>query len=334
MIKYVQMHLRKGKYGEKGEKKIISEATAARMQTPQMVAPGGDGPFTETINLGYGMGLGISAYRGHKLVSHGGGIDGFTSALAFLPNDKIGLIILTNRGGSPLATIVARNVYDRLLGLEPIDWSKRLKDEQEKQKKAADEQKKKNLVVRRDGTRPSHELREYAGEYENAAYGVARIGLDGDALTLSFNGYALPLKHYHYDYFEVGDTPREMLKEVKLQFATTLKGDVGSFSIPLETGVKDIVFSRRGDKVSKEVLESLVGEYTLMTMTAIVALEGDKLTLTVPGQPKYELVPTKGLSFDVKGLSGFSVEFKKDESGKISEAIFNQPNGTFAAKRK
>jgi len=334
MIKYVQMHMSKGKYGEKGEKKIIAEATATKMQTPQMVVPGGDGPFTEVMNLGYGMGLGIGAYRGHKVVSHGGGIDGFTSSLTFMPNDKIGMMILTNRSGTPLPGIISRNVYDRLLGLEPIDWSKRIKNEQEKQKKAAEEQKKKSGTSRREGTKPSHDLKEYAGEYENPAYGVLKIALDADALSLAYNGITLPLKHFHYDYFEIGDNSREFLKDVKLQFFTTPKGDIGSFAIPLETGVKDIVFSRRGEKVPKEVLESLVGDYVLMTVTSTVALVDDKLTLTVPGQPRYELVPTKGLSFDLKGIPGYSVEFKKDEAGKIAEVVFFQPNGTFVAKRK
>lgn len=55
---------------------------------------------------------------------------------------------------------------------------------------------------------------------------------------------------------------------------------------------------------------------------------------TVPGQPQYELVPTKGLSFDIKGLAGFSRGFQKDASGKIAEIVFNQPNGVFRAKRK
>jgi len=335
MIRYVQMHLNKGKCGEKGDKKIISEATAAKMQTPQMVVPSADSSFKELMNLGYGMGLGVGAYRGHKVVSHGGGIDGFTSSLTFMPDDGIGMMILTNRSGTPLPTIVARNVYDRLLGLEPIDWSKRVKEQEEKAKKAAEELKKKTVTARREGTKPSHDLKEYAGEFEHPAYGIARITLEGEALSIGYNGMTLPLKHYHYDYFEVAEDPRELLKDVKLQFFTNLKGEISSFSVPLETGVKDIVFSRRGEKVPKEVLKTLVGEYTLAQMTATVSLEGETtLRLFVPGQPIYELVPTKGLSFDIKGLPGFSVEFKKDDAGNIVEAVFYQPNGTFVAKRK
>jgi hypothetical protein len=40
------------------------------------------------------------------------------------------------------------------------------------------------------------------------------------------------------------------------------------------------------------------------------------------------------LEFDVKSLPGFSVDFQRDVSGKITEAIFNQPNGVSHAKRK
>lgn len=334
MIRYVQMHLKLGKYGEKGEKQIIGEATAKKMQSPQMVS-GGDTPYPELFNAGYGMGLGISMYRGHKVVSHGGGIDGFTSSLTFVPNDGIGMMILTNRSGTPLPGIISRNIYDRLLGLDLIDWSKRTREEQDKQKKTEEESKKKSYTARREGTKPSHDLKEYAGEYGHPAYGIAKIALDGDAVSLTFNGITLPLKHFHFDYFEIADNPREFLKSVKLQFFTNVKGDVGSFSIPLETGVKDIVFSRRGEKVSKDVLQTLVGEYVLGATTVMVSLEGEStLRLLVPGQPLYELVPTKGLAFDVKGLSGFSVEFKKSDSGQIVEAVVFQPNGTFVAKKK
>ena len=96
----------------------------------------------------------------------------------------------------------------------------------------------------------------------------------------------------------------------------------------------DFVVEQRADSLAITRRGCLVGEYVLMNITATVALEGDKLTLTVPGQPRYELVPMKGLSFDFKGLSGYSVEFKKDESGKIAELMFFQPHGNFAAKRK
>jgi hypothetical protein len=84
----------------------------------------------------------------------------------------------------------------------------------------------------------------------------------------------------------------------------------------------------------KSFLEKFVGEYVLGQMTATVTLRGEnKLILTVPGQPKYELVPYKGTEFNLKDLSGYSVEFMVNKAGKVIEVKFNQPNGIFTAKK-
>ena len=47
-----------------------------------------------------------------------------------------------------------------------------------------------------------------------------------------------------------------------------------------------------------------------------------------------ELIPARGMTFDVQGLAVFSMEFKKDATGAVTEIVFYQPNGTFAGKRK
>jgi len=112
---------------------------------------------------------------------------------------------------------------------------------------------------------------------------------------------------------------------------------VDRVAIPLETGVKEIVFTRKAaqEMMQRAFLEKLVGQYVLGQMTATIELQGEsKLTLTVPGQPTYELVPFKDTTFQIKGLAGFSVEFRRDASGAVTEAVFHQPNGTFVAQRK
>jgi hypothetical protein len=42
----------------------------------------------------------------------------------------------------------------------------------------------------------------------------------------------------------------------------------------------------------------------------------------------------KGTEFNLKGLQGYSVVFKTDAAGIVTEAVFHQPNGTFTAKKK
>lgn len=334
MIRYVQFHINKGKYRDH---QLLSEANAEQMQTPQMVIPGTI-QYDELGHASYGLGFIVTTYRGHKLVEHGGGIDGFISLLSFMPRKRIGMIILTNlSGNNPVNGIIARHIYDRLLGLEPVDWLGRVKEQQEQAKKAEEEAKKKAYTPRKEGTSPSHPLTDYAGHYEHPGYGVAKIEVNGSELKMTFNGMTFPLKHFHYDIFEFPEDPFNPLAEAKVTFFYNKKGDIDRLAIPLEPAVNDIIFTRVADEAMRQrsFLQAFVGQYQIGPTTITVAFKSeDTLTLTVPGQPTYELVPTRGTSFDIKGLPGYSVEFKKDASGAVTEVVFYQPNGTFVAKKK
>lgn len=44
----------------------------------------------------YGLGLGIDTFEGRKRISHGGGIPGFTSMLAYLPEEKLTVAVISN----------------------------------------------------------------------------------------------------------------------------------------------------------------------------------------------------------------------------------------------
>lgn len=334
MIKYVQFHIDKGKVGDK---QVLSEANAVQMQSPQMVVSGAS-PFEELGHVSYGLGLMIGSYRGHKTVEHGGGIDGFISLLSFMPQKKVGMIVLTNfSGNNPINAIIVRNVYDRLLGLDQVDWVGRVRTQQEKAKKAEEETKKKAAGNRKQGTSPSHALADYGGEFENQAYGRVKVEVSGSGMKATFSRMTFPLKHYHYDIFEVPEEPLNPFSNAKVTFLYNKQGDIDRITVPLEPNVDDIVFTRVGDDSmrGREFLEPLTGEYELAGATVNISLRGDDtLTLTVPGQPTYELVPVRNTSFSIKGLSGFTVEFKKNASGVVDEVVFHQPNGTFVAKRK
>lgn len=334
MIRYVQLHINKGKHGDK---QLVSQVNAEQMQTPQMVIPPGPVQYDELGHAAYGLGFVINTYRGHKYVEHDGGIDGFIARMSFMPRQKIGMVILTNQSGNnPVAGIISRQVYDRLLGLDPVDWTSRIREQQERARKAEEENKQKNRLSRKSGTSPSHSLTDYVGTYEHPGYGTVKVELSGSELKLNYNGLTSRLQHVHYNVFEVPEDPMNPLQQSQLMFLYNKKGEVDRLTVPLEPNVSDIVFSRVADEAMRQVafLSAFVGQYEISGVILTVALQGDTLTLTVPGQPTYELVPTRGTSFDLKGLSGFTVEFTKNASGTVTEAIFYQPNGTFVAKRK
>jgi CubicO group peptidase (beta-lactamase class C family) len=331
MADWLLLNLNKGKFGEK---QIISEESLKEIHSPQMISSKSF-EYDESFYTTYGMGWGITAYRGHLRLAHGGGIDGFTALVTFMPRDNIGMVILTNMSGTPLPGIISYNAYDRLLGLDQVPWNKRIKEQRDKSEKEAEDAKKEKDKDRKLNTKPSHPLGDYAGDYEHPGYGVVSIKKKDDRLNGVFNSISFDVKHYHYDIFEMNNEFFEMTE--KVSFFTDNKGNINSLSVLLEDNVEAIVFTKLPEKKMKEksFLEKFLGEYVLGEMTATVALRGEKiLILTVPGQPKYELVPYKGTEFNIKNLAGYSVEFVVNKAGKVTEVKFNQPNGVFTDKKK
>lgn len=331
MANWMLFNLNKGKWGDK---QIISEAALTQIHTPQMVM---QSPLRheEMLHSSYSMGWLISAYKGHLLLTHGGGIDGFTALVSFMPRDKTAVVILSNLSGNVVPSIISYNLFDRILGLEQTDWNKRLREERAQALEEAEKAKKEVEKDRKTGTTPSHPLEDYAGDYEHPGYGVLSILKEGEGLKGKINSLEFPLTHFHYDIFEL--KVEEFRLTQKISFFTDLKGNISSLSVQLEPSLDPIVFNRMPEKkmMEKSFLEKFVGKYEIQNAEVSVFLKAEKtLVLSAPGQPEYELVPYKGTEFSFKGLQGFSVEFMMDEKGAVVEAVFKQPNGVFTAKKK
>jgi CubicO group peptidase (beta-lactamase class C family) len=330
MANWILLNLNRGKIGDQ---QVISESSLKEIHSPQMISSKSY-RYNESFYSMYGMGWGINAYRGHLRLAHGGGIDGFTAQVVLLPRDNIGMVILTNRGGSALPPIISNNVADRLLGLDQVDWNSRVKKQVEEGKQEAEKAKKEKDKDRKLNTKPSHPLEDYAGDYEHPGYGVISIVKKGDQMTAEYNSIPFVASHYHYDVFEIIN---EMMDEsFKVSFFMDLKGNIRSLSIQMEEAVEPLVFTKMPEKamMEKSSLEKFTGEYMVGEEKSTVFVKGEKtLFIYVPGQPEYELVPYKGTTFNFKVLSGFSIEFVMDESGKVTEAKVTQPNGVFTAKK-
>jgi CubicO group peptidase (beta-lactamase class C family) len=81
--------------------KLLSPASLQKMTTP----------FKET----YACGLGVRTINGHKIISHGGGIEGFQTFLAYYPDDRLTVVVLANLTGSdpaPRALELATIAHD------------------------------------------------------------------------------------------------------------------------------------------------------------------------------------------------------------------------------
>jgi CubicO group peptidase (beta-lactamase class C family) len=89
--------------------RVVSPASRQRMITPETL---NDGSKTQ-----YGFGLGIGDLDGHAMISHGGGINGFSTQLNYFPDDNLTVVVLANAEGSDPGR-VARTISRVALGLE------------------------------------------------------------------------------------------------------------------------------------------------------------------------------------------------------------------------
>jgi CubicO group peptidase (beta-lactamase class C family) len=239
MLHYAEMLLADGKYDGK---QVVSEANLKTIQSPQILM-GVPSPFAEMGAPAYGMGWAIQSYRGHRYVWHNGGIDGFYTLLALLPDDHLGVIVFTHRLDRAAAEVLARNVFDRMLGMQPVDWDQRYREASAKAKAAGAEEVKKIAAERKPGTHPAHPLADYAGTYLHPAYGTVTVSAEGDHLVFKLNRLSAPLEHYHYEVFIVPQADR-VLGSQRVRFETGMSGAVDEVAVPLEDGVREIVFQR------------------------------------------------------------------------------------------
>jgi CubicO group peptidase (beta-lactamase class C family) len=69
--------------------------------------------------MGYGYGWMLGEWEGHPIWEHSGGIDGFNAHVALMPNQKLGLCLLTNISSSSLPSIATNAVWENLVGRAP-----------------------------------------------------------------------------------------------------------------------------------------------------------------------------------------------------------------------
>src|SRR5205809_7801461 len=180
--------MNEGKYN--GKQVLPASVVKATLQ-PAIGLPNTAGEalgYWEILNPAYGMGRQTASYRGKLLTFHGGDLPGFHSQVSFMPNDKIGVIVLViSDHSAPLYNIISYNIYERLLGLDQTPWSQRQLAQRLANKKAGTEARSKAGGERVPNTTPSHALADYASDYENPAYGILKIGLQGDQLQFGFH---------------------------------------------------------------------------------------------------------------------------------------------------
>ena len=236
MAQWVRLQLGGGAYGGRH---LVSRRLSDEMHSPQTVIPlrGLAKRFEPVAHLAaYGMGWVLNDHGGRLVVKHTGGIDGMSSLVALLPEERFGFVILTNLDGTFLPSALALRLIDLQLGRPTRDWSKELRgvvDSVESEMRAAQAATDSRRLI---GTRPSLPLSAYAATYADSAYGQLTVRAEGGKLFFAFGpSWHGELEHWHLDTFRARLTT-PALPFVTLHFRIDPTGGVSDVQMDAASG--------------------------------------------------------------------------------------------------
>lgn len=328
MITWLKVHVDGGR--AEGVQ-LVSPDSLKQMHLPQSVVPAGG--IAEVLHgtsiVTYGMGWFVQPHRGSTLVHHGGNVEGHSVIVGFVPEEKVGVAVLTNAAAMPLRDVLFFESVDRALGLPEHRWNERYHAVYDPLLAGAERAEDTSEEERVKDAPPSHGPEDYTGTYEADGYPDLEIRLPGgaesspddsasgstsgtearDRLTLEarLSGSGSPwssLRHYHYDVFEYHLA--EFDQWLKVRFLTDDHGDIDGVSIPIEPAVDNVVFTRKQIVLDGSMLAAVEGTYD-------PSIDGLMFTVSVR-QGKAYFTQTGGAPLEMEayklepGVIGFAVD--------------------------
>jgi len=232
---WVRLHLNSGTLDGNC---FVDEAIINEMQTPHTImklTPVERKLFPSRRFSAYGLGWFLNETDGRFVVRHTGGVDGMLSNVVMLPEEKIGIAVLSNKLPNAAYVAIPHFLTEKLLELQEHDWIQAYVDiEKENKDKAAEAETKKDEAHVKN-THPSLALEKYAGEYESDILGKATLSVVGGVLHVQLQAHKSLsgiLEHWHYDTFECHwDDP--VLGESLMPFITDGQGNVTEFRVKI-----------------------------------------------------------------------------------------------------
>ena len=209
MSHWLIMLLANGRYHDKT---IIAPSVIQAMETPQSLIQADSDiagwlrtQTPDTSFYTYGLGLFLQDYGGHTLVWHAGDIDGMASALALVPDQHLGVVVLSNMNENRAPEGIGFHVLQAYLGLAHRDVSNALYAYIQKEKVKSDAAAGKLTAARRPGTQAPLPLTEYAGTYSDPFYGTAQVQTESGHLVLRLGNpmFVGDLEHWNGSTFLV-----------------------------------------------------------------------------------------------------------------------------------
>jgi CubicO group peptidase (beta-lactamase class C family) len=195
---WLNMQLDSGRYEGK---RVLPWAAIQKTRTMNIAIRSHRSSFYPTHFTGYGLGVFMSDYNGRQIYYHTGGADGFVTNTCFVPEEKLGITILTNNDNQDFFEALRYQILDAYLNVPYVNRSKRLLPGFLHQLNETVKNTN-TLQARVKGEKPALPLDAYPGTYVNELYGPMLIEKDkeGKDLVMNFKGhYNLKAKLQYMD---------------------------------------------------------------------------------------------------------------------------------------
>jgi CubicO group peptidase (beta-lactamase class C family) len=233
--------------GRLGDRRLWSAARTREMWGPQTIRPIDEerspvAALAPNFSM-YGLGWGLSDYRGRKKVAHSGGLAGMTSRTILIPSERLGVVVLTN-ADNPLSDALALWAVDAYLGGQRIDWVSVFAADARRADSGAAEVERRAKSARATDSKPSLQLDRYAGRYTDTLYGDATIAKEDGHLVLRF-AHSPPfvgdLEHWQYDTF-VAHWRMPTLPDAYVTFTLRADGAIDTMKMAAVSPLADFSF--------------------------------------------------------------------------------------------
>jgi len=177
MSKWVLALLNDGKVGQRV---VIPSAAIQATRQPQDVVGAVRHLNGEVDDELYGLGWFIQNYSGHRIVMHDGGVNGYVSSVTLVPQDHLGIVILTNTDQNQLYEALRWDIMDAYFKMPYRNYSDNYLNSfkaQQANDQATDKKMRDSVAMKLPTAMP---LTAYTGQYVNDLYGKLSITIGGD----------------------------------------------------------------------------------------------------------------------------------------------------------
>lgn len=247
MCRWLITQLDSGRSAE--DYRLFTPATARELWTgvtpipvtevPSWIAP------AQTDLSSYALGFRVYTYRGEKMVTHGGKLDGFVSFVNMVPGKNLGIVVLTNQESTNAYYSVVNHLLDYYLDKPEFDWIAGYRKQETLKFQRIARAETRAESQRDPNSKPALPLSGYTGVFRDAWYGKVRIEEAGGKLMVDFTHspeLVGEMEFWQYNTFIVRWRNRELRADAYLTYNLDENGKVTSIAMKAVSPITDVSY--------------------------------------------------------------------------------------------